>query len=52
MEENTLMQARIDELRTIANQLMNINHLVSNEDMAFTLSKELSTLFPYLNGCV
>jgi hypothetical protein len=37
MEENNLMQAHIDQLRTIANQLINIDHPISNEDMAFTL---------------
>jgi hypothetical protein len=37
MEESTLMQAHIDELCTIANQLINIDHPIFNEDMAFTL---------------
>jgi hypothetical protein len=46
MEENTLMQAPIDELCTIANQLISIDHPISNEDMAFTL---LRNYLPYFH---
>ncbi len=37
MEEHTLVQAHIDKLQMIANQLTNIDHQVFNEDLTFTL---------------
>ncbi len=45
MEEGTLMQAHIDKFRMIANQLANIDHQVSDENLAFTFGESLPLSF-------
>jgi hypothetical protein len=45
MEERTSLQVHIDKFRMIANQLANIDHQVSNEDLAFTFGGSLPLSF-------
>jgi len=45
MEEGTLVQVRIDKLWMIVDQLINIDHQVFYEDLAFTIFGILSSSF-------
>ncbi len=45
MEEGISMQAHINKLWMIANQLTNIDHQVFYEDLAFTLLESLPSSF-------
>ncbi len=48
-QEGTLVQTHIDKIQMITNQLTNINHQVSNENLAHTF-KEFATIFLYPYG--
>jgi hypothetical protein len=45
MEENILMQVHIDEFQMIINQLVNIDHQVSDQNLAFTFLVNLPLSF-------
>ncbi len=45
MKESTSMQAHIDKLWMIADELVNIDHQIFYEDLTFTLLKSLSLSF-------
>jgi hypothetical protein len=50
MEEGTLVQAHIDKLWMIVDQLINIHHQIFYEDLAFTFLGILSSSFSNLSS--